>query len=273
MKQEQFLKRTETLCDEHKFEIVENPDYHGISRSRIHLRCRECGHKFYWNTSHLGQNMRCPNCKRKYKLSQEMAENIVARQCKQNNFKLVEKFKYVGGKTPLLLKCTKCGAIKMTYFDVFSKSTAKCKHCDMGIIRRKLTKTDEVINKCKLKNYILLEPYEYKSQNAKDIKLRCGKCGHKWTASYSNFIGLDSGCMICCKREREYKKALTTEEFIERAKKIHGDKYSYTNVKYTGSQKKVCIICKKHGFFYQIPASHLKGCGCPKCAKEAHKKQ
>lgn len=39
----------------------------------------------------------------------------------------------------------------MTYFDVFSKSTAKCKHCDMGIIRRKLTKTDEVINKCKLK--------------------------------------------------------------------------------------------------------------------------
>lgn len=83
MKQEQFLKRTETLCDEHKFEIVENPDYHGISRSRIHLRCRECGHKFYWNTSHLGQNMRCPNCKRKYKLSQEMAENIVARQCKQ----------------------------------------------------------------------------------------------------------------------------------------------------------------------------------------------
>ncbi len=33
-------------------------------------------------------------------------------------------------------------------------------------------------------------------------------------------------------------KKLTTEEFIERAKKIHGDKYDYSNTNYEHSLKK-----------------------------------
>ena len=58
----------------------------------------------------------------------------------------------------------------------------------------------------------------------------------------------------------------TKEEFIERAKKIHGDKYDYSKVEYINSKTKVCIICPKHGEFWQEPTSHLMGVGCPKCA-------
>jgi len=58
----------------------------------------------------------------------------------------------------------------------------------------------------------------------------------------------------------------TTEEFIEKAKQVHGDKYDYSQSNYIGCQKKIDIICKEHGLFSQQTASHMKGVGCPKCA-------
>ena len=60
-------------------------------------------------------------------------------------------------------------------------------------------------------------------------------------------------------------KKITTEEFIEQARKIHGDKYDYSKVKYMSSRSKVCIVCPIHGEFWQIPYSHLRGIGCPSC--------
>lgn len=59
----------------------------------------------------------------------------------------------------------------------------------------------------------------------------------------------------------------TTDTFIVRAKEAHGDYYDYSKVACNDSQTKVCIICPKHGEFWQIPHVHLKGCGCPKCSK------
>lgn len=63
-------------------------------------------------------------------------------------------------------------------------------------------------------------------------------------------------------------KKITTEIFIQRAKEIHGDKYDYSKVNYTKATEKVCIICPIHGEFWQLPYVHIKGSGCPKCAKE-----
>ncbi len=68
------------------------------------------------------------------------------------------------------------------------------------------------------------------------------------------------------KRSLPIKKTLTTEEFIKKAKEIHGDKYDYSKVEYTSTNDKVCIICPEHGEFWQRPHNHLKGQGCPKCS-------
>lgn len=64
-------------------------------------------------------------------------------------------------------------------------------------------------------------------------------------------------------------RRLTTEEFVKKAKEIHGDKYDYSKVDYKSTKEKVCIICKEdgHGEFYQRSSNHLKGNGCPKCIK------
>lgn len=46
-------------------------------------------------------------------------------------------------------------------------------------------------------------------------------------------------------------KRKTTEQFIEEARAIHGDKYDYSKVEYVNSRTKVCIICPIHGEFFK----------------------
>ena len=62
-------------------------------------------------------------------------------------------------------------------------------------------------------------------------------------------------------------KIITTQDFIERARSIHGEKYDYSKVLYKRAKDKVCIICPEHGEFLQAPDKHLHGRGCPKCAR------
>ena len=59
---------------------------------------------------------------------------------------------------------------------------------------------------------------------------------------------------------------MTVEEFIRRAREVHGNKYDYSKVEYVNNRTKVCIICPqftensgKH------PFEHLRG-GCKQCA-------
>lgn len=62
-------------------------------------------------------------------------------------------------------------------------------------------------------------------------------------------------------------KRLTTEEFINKAMLIHGDKYNYSKFIYTDAHKDgeiICNTCKKN--FPQRPNNHLNGAGCPRCS-------
>ena len=58
---------------------------------------------------------------------------------------------------------------------------------------------------------------------------------------------------------------LTTEEFISRARAVHGGKYSYNNTKYTLAKNPLEITCRVHGAFIQRANDHLMGCGCKQC--------
>lgn len=57
-----------------------------------------------------------------------------------------------------------------------------------------------------------------------------------------------------------------THAFIVMSKKVHGDKYDYSNVVFINANIKVKIICPIHGEFEQIASNHVHmGYGCPKC--------
>ena len=65
-------------------------------------------------------------------------------------------------------------------------------------------------------------------------------------------------------------RRLTQEEFIKRAKEIHGNKYDYSEVEFVNTSTKVKIYCKKCKiFFWQTPSDHIYSkAGCPKCGNE-----
>lgn len=110
---------------------------------------------------------------------------------------------------------------------------------------------------------------DYKGVNDK-VCIICPKHGEFWQTPQIHLCS-KYGCPLCGKEESANKQILTTEEFIKRARKIHGDKYNYSKVEYKDTYKHVCIICPEHGEFWQKPVAHLRGRGCPECGKPKNK--
>jgi hypothetical protein len=107
----------------------------------------------------------------------------------------------------------------------------------------------------------------YKTSGDKII-IVCRRHG-KFTQTPSNHIGHGGqGCPDCKFEKLRKRFQLTTKEFIDKARAVHGDKYSYDKVRYRNSPTKVIITCRKHGDFEQSAGRHMRGQGCPSCGTE-----
>ena len=80
------------------------------------------------------------------------------------------------------------------------------------------------------------------------------------------------GCKTCGYNKNSKSKKSNTQEFIEKAKEVHSDKYDYSKVEYINSTTKVTISCYEHGDFEISPNSHLNGRGCIGCSSNTIKK-
>jgi hypothetical protein len=107
---------------------------------------------------------------------------------------------------------------------------------------------------------------DYKSGDIK-VNIICPEHGIFNQSPYSHLSG--SGCPKCGRERIKNFFLGDIKNFIDGAKKIHGDKYDYSKGVYKGSLNKLEIGCPIHGSFHQSPNSHLSGSGCPKCSKEA----
>jgi len=102
------------------------------------------------------------------------------------------------------------------------------------------------------------------------IKIICHKHGEFSQSPTSHLSG--NGCSRCANELLSERLKSNSDDFIKKAKLIHGDKYDYSKVNYTKSNKKVCIICSIHGEFWQTPDNHLSGYNCKKCGSETYNK-
>ena len=74
------------------------------------------------------------------------------------------------------------------------------------------------------------------------------------------------GCDPCSRKTRsQMRNQKSRENFVSKAKNIHGGFYDYASSNYETSSTKLTIICPNHGRFEQAPRDHLSGKGCPKC--------
>ena len=75
-------------------------------------------------------------------------------------------------------------------------------------------------------------------------------------------------CNKCGNTKISQSGTFTKEEFIIRAREVHGDKYDYSKVDYQGMLNKVIITCPIHGDFEQTPSNHthVLKYDCYKCS-------
>lgn len=105
----------------------------------------------------------------------------------------------------------------------------------------------------------------YKSSNH-PLVIICKKHGEFTQRASAHLRG--QGCPKCA-RDKSHVSRKTNDQFIRDARKIHGDKYDYSKVKYVRAHGTIEIICKNHGSFTQRASSHLAGSGCPQCGTES----
>lgn len=78
------------------------------------------------------------------------------------------------------------------------------------------------------------------------------------------------GCRMCGIDRRAEQSRLTTEEFVNRAKKAHGNKFDYSETKYLASGLDITFRCQEHGVIHMLPHDHLNSVkGCPSCSHAA----
>lgn len=79
------------------------------------------------------------------------------------------------------------------------------------------------------------------------------------------------GCRECGNQKHSKIKIFSTEELIEKANEIHGNKYDYSKSIFIERTEKIKIICLKHGEFEQRITDHLNGHGCFLCSNRTSK--
>ena len=136
---------------------------------------------------------------------------------------------------------------------------------------RKLT-TEDFITKAKK---VHGDKYDYSKVEYINSKIKvciiCPKHGEFWQTPCGHLSG--KGCYICGREISSSKQIMTTEEFINISRQVHGDKYDYSRCNYNGYEEKVIIGCPIHGFYKQTPDSHIHSGGCPKCGSTLSKNE
>ena len=135
----------------------------------------------------------------------------------------------------------------------------------MGSNNKKFT-TEEFIEKARK---VHGEKFDYSLvkyfNNHTKVKIICSIHGVFEQTPGNHLLG--QSCIYC-----RGKVKSSSKEFIEKARKVHGEKFDYSLVDYINCKTKIKIICKEHGMFEQNANNHLQGKGCPLCGGKTKRK-
>ena len=231
------------------------PDHGKFSQSpNKHLRsshgCNLCGYKF-------GSEKQKINIHTFIKRASEI----------HDNFYDYSLSKYVNSRNKVIVNCPIHGSFKVSPSNHLKKIRPRgCPECGRLKSAKSNTFSQEYflnLSKKVHKNFYDYSKAKYKGINT-SLTIICPEHGEFKQIARTHLLG--SGCKKCGINKVANSKRLSTLNFIEMAKKIHGEIYDYSKSQYgKNNLQKVIIICPKHGEFNQAPTKHLSGSGCSKC--------
>lgn len=242
-----FINRAEKIHkDKYDYSLIEYKNAH----TKVKIICSKHGEFLQTSYKHLNGEG-CGICAGNTKLTNE--EFIIKSKNKHGdkyNYSLV---KYNGNKNKVILICKYHGEFEQTAGSHLSGNG--CSSC----FGNKIINTNIFIKKSKVihDNKYNYDKVNYINSETKII-INCKLHGDFEQRPDAHLKG--HGCKNCVGLNTS-----STEEFIKKSIKIHGDKYNYSKVNYINAYTKVVINCKKHGDFEQAPTHHLDGQNCKVC--------
>ena len=233
---------------------------------------KKCGNEFWQTPKNHLKGQGCPYCKSK-KIGNKLRKTLedFIENCKSihNNEYDYSKVEYVSAKDKICIICHKKDKDGNEHGEFWQEASShlggcgcpKCGIDNMLNLKKETYTTQRFINeseKVHKGKWIYNDKTLYVSAKT-PICITCPVHGEFWQMPYRHLGGC--GCPKCGGTSK-----MTTTEFIEKAKCIHGEQYNYSKVDYIDSHTKVCIICPEHGEFWMTPNTHLSGCGCPSCS-------
>ena len=246
------------------------------SKTPVTITCNVCDNEFEQiRNSHLIGDGGCKECI-KINLKKQMTftkEQFIQKAKKVHIDKYnYSKVNYIDSQTHVTIICNTCGK----NFPQIPNNHLRGKGCRLCAIKlkgNKMRKTKEQFileaknihtdeNNNPIYDYSLVD---YNTRNTKVIII-CKIHGPFEQCPAGHLKG--SGCRRCGIIKSAKTQTFSKEQFIQKAKEVHGDGFDYSHVNYINSQTHVNIICNTCGDnFPQVPSSHLQGCGCDKCAR------
>ena len=278
---EQFIAKSKSLYGDDAFDYSEVEYVNGYTE--VTLICKKHGRMSITPNKHFDIVGGCPLCSKEKRRKRPLMSNDEYKSLvvKLHGDKYdLSKVEYRGMREYVTATCPIHGDFTLTAYDFANKRG--CGKC--GIENRakqsgqtksgKKTKrenltTERFISEAKK---IFGDCYDYSVTDLKQkdekgrIRIICPKHGEFLQNPYSHLHG--HGCSKCGREQTAKTQSMTTEQFIEKANRIHDFKYDYSETVYSGSLNDVEIICPKHGKFTQTACVHLAGHGCKKCADE-----
>lgn len=244
-----------------KYKVI---SYKG-SKTPIVLSCPIHG-EFKLRLDHIKKNVGitlCPKCKKeeirinKFKKFEKQGKEI-------HNAKYtyhIESFTKMSA--PTLITCPIHGDFLQTPENhIWSKQGCRKCYDEQRLGKYKYSR-EEIIEMCKKTHgdKYIYDDIVFQGMKGKMLNIRCPKHGYFDQIAYDHIRGF--GCEKC----KFENQIMSKDKFIKRATKVHNGLYSYNREKitYVNNHIKIPIICHVHGEFWQTPANHLLGIGCPFC--------
>jgi very-short-patch-repair endonuclease len=234
------------------------------SQTKVIITCKEHGDFEQVPNSHL-QGSGCSKCSGRLIYDKDsFIEKAQEIHCNKYDYKNVI---YNGIHEKIKIICKEHGEFEQTPSCHIHK-TAGCSKCIGRLVYDKssfIEKAQEIHG-----DKYDYSKVEYINSQTKVI-ITCKEHGDFEQVPSSHLQGC--GCKMCGILLTIEKQTCSIQEFINKAKQIHGDKYDYSNVIYKGANEKVTIICKKHGDFSQTPSKHINAKqGCSLCINKTESK-
>lgn len=249
-------------------------EFHNCNQ-KLTLLCKEHG-EFKIDFVHILRHQGCPKCA-KIKQAKSLRRNIddVIHEANlihngKYDYSLIKDYKNDRTKYPIV--CPIHGVFYQT-FNNHIHAKQGCPLCGrIQCDESRKTTFQKFIEQAAL---VHNNKYEYLEQGFLDtqsyVSIICPTHGEFQQKASNHLNG--QGCPLCSRIESTNKLRLTKEEFIEKAKSKHGDKYDYSQTEYTKMSDKVTIICKTHVAFTQCANNHIVGNGCPRCKESSMERE